>query len=173
MSSLECCICFRTISDPGQLPCSHWFCRPCLAQWAAYDPERTCPVCRTPMPRDLSEVSAPPALGRMLEAFEAALHKPLGLPEGSVTVGDEVLSQGIFATVFAGRFRGRRVAVKELIVSTPRQAELVINEVAMAGLVRADPHPNLVTIHGTIRDAHRCACPGVPVCGRGARGRGL
>ena len=98
--SLECCICFGAIHDAVQLPCAHLYCRCCMIQWAQYDeePVTTCPMCRTPIQGDLATMSAPLEVQQILETFQADLCKNLELHDGSVTVGDEVLYQGPFAT---------------------------------------------------------------------------
>ena len=62
------------------------------------------------------------------------------------------------ATVYAGQYRQRRVAVKEVIASTAHDMELLINEVTKAELLCNTAHPNIVRIYGTVRDLGRCAC---------------
>lgn len=59
---LECSICLELLLQPQRLPCSHAFCRSCLA--AAVRRDRHCALCRAAIPEDFNPALAP-------------VHKPL------------------------------------------------------------------------------------------------
>lgn len=46
---LECCICMDRRAEVS-LPCTHYYCLPCIEQWK--DMSGTCPVCQDVLPAD-------------------------------------------------------------------------------------------------------------------------
>lgn len=57
IDNLECSICLELLCEPTQLPCSHVFCRKCLA--LALKDHRQCALCRANIPDTFNPVVAP------------------------------------------------------------------------------------------------------------------
>ena len=159
MRTLECCICFGPLFDPVQLPCDHLFCRYCLLRWVEsageWSPARPeCPTCRQAVPANVSTLGASDEVIATLRAFSHSLHAPLALSKGALAVTGDVLGRGASATVYAGAYDGRAVAVKELRVANAREAGLLVQELRVAGILRVTPHPHVVRVHGATHDLH-------------------
>uniref|UniRef100_A0A7R9YCP3 Uncharacterized protein n=1 Tax=Pinguiococcus pyrenoidosus TaxID=172671 RepID=A0A7R9YCP3_9STRA len=45
---VECSICLGEFVNPHVTACNHVFCKDCIEDWLATDPEDSCPLCRTP-----------------------------------------------------------------------------------------------------------------------------
>eukprot|EP00906_Rhabdomonas_costata_P002590 RCo004063 len=129
----SCGICLGLLTNPVELECHHAFCREHLQQWAAHGHRLTCPNCRRDLPSEIPPVSA--RLLKLIEAFRPTLHRRTALDPSSVQVSGSVLGRGAFATVYAGVFEGKDVAVKKALVSSAAQAKAVENEIKMAGLL--------------------------------------
>lgn len=56
-SSLECSICLELLCEPMQLPCSHVFCRKCIA--GMVQQSRHCALCRASIPESFDPIVAP------------------------------------------------------------------------------------------------------------------
>jgi len=63
VSTLECSICLELLCEPIELPCSHVFCRKCLA--GVVRANRHCALCRASIPETFNPLVAP--LHRQLE----------------------------------------------------------------------------------------------------------
>ena len=46
----KCVICLDTLVDPIKLPCSHSYCRGCVARLREKGVSQACPLCRAPLP---------------------------------------------------------------------------------------------------------------------------
>lgn len=57
LSGFECSICLELLCEPMQLPCSHVFCRKCLA--SVVRQSRHCALCRASIPESFDPIVAP------------------------------------------------------------------------------------------------------------------
>ncbi|GAX73041.1 hypothetical protein CEUSTIGMA_g493.t1 [Chlamydomonas eustigma] len=62
IAELDCSICYGVLLDPVVGVCGHDFCRQCLIRWCKQQKEvsgraPTCPICRTTLPEDTSNLA--------------------------------------------------------------------------------------------------------------------
>lgn len=58
-SGFECSICLELLCEPMQLPCSHTFCRKCLANFCRVSRSRQCALCRASIPESFDPIVGP------------------------------------------------------------------------------------------------------------------
>lgn len=60
LPGVECAVCLSAIEDPVQLPCTHMYCRDCLASWRnaalAAQSRPSCPECRAKIPASFGKI---------------------------------------------------------------------------------------------------------------------
>jgi len=60
LPGVECAVCLSSIEDPVQLPCTHMYCRDCLASWRnaalASQNRPSCPECRAKIPASFGKI---------------------------------------------------------------------------------------------------------------------
>lgn len=74
-----CCICRDAMERPTLTPCQHMFCYECIQQSYEHDPQRRCPLCRTPAGHD--------SLGKLNSLRELTL-----TADTSGTISEEIWS---------------------------------------------------------------------------------
>jgi len=66
LPGVDCAVCLAAIEDPIQLPCTHMYCRSCLASWRnaaiAAQNRPSCPECRTRIPVSYGKLLSQKAL---------------------------------------------------------------------------------------------------------------
>jgi len=72
LPGVECAVCLSAIEDPVQLPCTHMYCRGCLASWrdAAIEMHNrpSCPECRGRIPHSVIKMLPPIKCNSVLES---------------------------------------------------------------------------------------------------------
>ena len=166
LEACECPVCFNEFNEEQHIPlatvCGHTICQNCIKLLEENASEYTCPLCRNLLQRGSCKVNV--ALRQLIKELWKLRHTSdgvplarspsvLDVPYGDILM-DELIDSGAFGEVYTARWRGNRVAVKQLRGAqiTEKSRASFQREVYVMNCLR---HPNIVLLLGACQTPPR------------------